>query len=178
MPKLKLSTQIVTVPLRNGQWNVDKLVYEVGWMEGTAFPGQSGNAAISGHVSLIKFGNGPFRWLEKLAANDEIIVQQGDVRYSFHVDSLRIVLPDDVSVLAQTAEPTLTLITCTGWDVFKADYTKRLIVTATLVSQRRDCLAGRWECLVGRFHTRRLYACNGWRLVHAGPGEEISGFRA
>ena len=65
-----------------GKWNVDKLVYEVGWLEGTAFPGQPGNAAISGHVSLLKFGNGPFRWLEKLAANDEIIVQQGDVRYS------------------------------------------------------------------------------------------------
>ena len=142
MPKLKLTAQIVAVPLRNGQWNVDKLVYEVGWLEGTGFPGQPGNAALSGHVSLIKFGNGPFRWLEKLVVNDEIIVQQGDARYSYRVSQTRSVLPDDVSVLAPTDEPTLTLITCTSWDVFKSTYTKRLVVTATLATERKISCAG------------------------------------
>ena len=137
VPKLKLSAQIVTVPMHNGSWNVDKLVYEVGWLEGTGFPGQPGNAAIAGHVSLIKFGNGPFRWLEKLVDNDEIILQQGNVRLSYRVSSTRSVLPDDVDVLAQTEQPTLTLITCTSWDVLKSTYTRRLVVTATLVGQSK-----------------------------------------
>ena len=57
--------------------------------------------------------------------------------YTYRVSQSKIVLPTDVSVLAQTESPTLTLITCTDWDFLRAEYSKRLIVTATLASQRR-----------------------------------------
>lgn len=134
--KLKLTARIVTVPVVNGQWDLTKLVYEVGLLAGTGFPGQPGNAALSGHVSLLRRGDGPFRWLEKLVLDDEIIVQQDNTRYIYRVSGTRVVLPSDVTVLASTETPTLTLITCTDWNVLKADYMKRLIVTATLVGQR------------------------------------------
>ena len=134
--KLNLTAPIVTVPVVNGEWDLTKLVYEVGLLAGTGFPGQPGNAALSGHVTLLRRGDGPFRWLEKLVQDDEIIVQQDNTRYVYRVSGTRVVLPSDVTVLASTETPTLTLITCTDWDFLKADYTKRLIVTATLVGQR------------------------------------------
>ncbi len=134
--KLNLTAKIVTVPVVKGQWDISKLVYEVGLLAGTGFPGQPGNAALSGHATLLRRGNGPFRWLEKLALDDEIIVQQDNTRYIYRVSGSKVVLPSDVTVLAPTETPTLTLITCTDWDFLKADYMKRLIVTATLVGQR------------------------------------------
>ena len=137
VPRLKLTAQIVTVPMTNGQWDVSKIIYDVGLLAGTGFPGQPGNAAISGHVSLKGRGDGPFRWLEKLVPDDEIIVQQEGVRYTYRVIRSSAVLPDDVSVLAPTDTPTLTLITCTDWDFLKAEYVRRLIVTATLANQRK-----------------------------------------
>jgi sortase A len=137
IPKLKVTARIVFVPLINGQWDVSPLIYDVGLLANTGFPGRIGNAAISGHVSLKGRGDGPFRWLEKLAPNDEIIVQQGDTRYSYRVRWLKVVPPTDVSVVAPTDDATLTLITCTDWDFLRAEYGKRLIVHATLVSQRK-----------------------------------------
>ncbi len=137
IPKLKVNAAIVTVPLINGLWDVSPLLYDVGLLVGTGWPGRAGNAAISGHVGLRGRGDGPFRWLERLVAGDEIFVDQGDTRYLYAVRDLRVVLPSDVSVVAPTEDATLTLITCTDWDFLKADYMKRLIVTATLTGKRR-----------------------------------------
>jgi len=136
IPKLKVSAPIVIVPLVNGQWDMSRILYEAALLAGTGFPGRPGNAAISGHVSLKGRGDGTFRWLEKLQPGDDIIVQQDTMRYIYRVDSSHVVLPTDVSVLAPTAEPSLTLITCTDWDFLKAEYTRRLIVKATLAGQR------------------------------------------
>jgi LPXTG-site transpeptidase (sortase) family protein len=137
IPKLKVNTQIVVVPLVNRQWDVSHILYEAGLLDGTGWPGRPGNAALSGHVSLKGRGDGPFRWLEKLAAGDDIIIDQGTMRYTYHVNNVKVVLPTDVSVLAPTENATLTLITCTDWDFLNAEYSKRMIVTATLVDQGR-----------------------------------------
>jgi LPXTG-site transpeptidase (sortase) family protein len=136
IPKLKVAAPIVAVPLVNGQWDVSKIIYEVGLLGSTGFPGRPGNAAISGHVSLRGRGDGPFRWLERLVPDDEIIVQQDTMRYTYRVQSSKVVPPTDVSVIAPTADATLTLITCTDWDFLRAEYSRRLIVTARLASQR------------------------------------------
>lgn len=136
IPKLKLDARIVGVPLVNGQWDVDKIVYDVGLLGGTGWPGERGNAAISGHVTLLGRGSGPFRWLERLAPGDEIIVQQGDVRFIYLVQENKVVEPTDVSVLAPTDEATLTLITCTDWNFLRAEYSRRLIIGARLAGWR------------------------------------------
>jgi LPXTG-site transpeptidase (sortase) family protein len=135
IPKLNLDTPIVLVKLANGEWNINKLVYEVGLLGSTGFPGWPGNAVITGHVSLIRYGNGPLRWLEKLAAGDDVFVQQGDHLYNYKVVSSRTVLPTDVSVVAPSEDTRITLITCTAWDYLKSDYTRRLVVTAVLDTQ-------------------------------------------
>lgn len=136
IPKLKVNAPIIVVPLVNGQWDMSRILYEAALLAGTGFPGRPGNAAISGHISLRGRGDGPFRWLEKLQPDDDIIVQQDNMRYIYRVSSSNVVLPTDVSVLAPTTEATLTLITCTDWDFLKAEYSRRLIVKATLAARR------------------------------------------
>jgi LPXTG-site transpeptidase (sortase) family protein len=136
IPKLNVTQPIVYVPLVNGQWNIDKIIYQIALLGGTGFPGRPGNAVLSAHVTLKLYGNGPFRWLEKLAPGDAIIVNQGNTRYFYRVQSSRTVAPTDVSVLAPTENATLTLITCIDWDYLKLEYMHRLVVTADLSSQQ------------------------------------------
>jgi sortase A len=78
----------------------------VGRIEGTARPGEPGNVGIAGHR------DGFFRGVRHLERGDAITLTtlEGVVRYE--VTDLRIVDPDDVEVLAPTAQNSLTLVTC------------------------------------------------------------------
>src|ERR1051326_6593073 len=77
-----------------------------GHIPGTALPGQPGNVGISGHRDTF------FRPLKDLKINDEIQFStlNGDFRYV--VESLTVVDPNNVGVLAPTSENQLTLVTC------------------------------------------------------------------
>lgn len=78
----------------------------VGHIPGTALPGQPGNVGISGHRDTF------FRPLKDLRIKDEIHFStlSGDFRYV--VESLVVVDPNNVGVLAPSAENLLTLVTC------------------------------------------------------------------
>ena len=78
----------------------------VGHIPGTALPGATGNAALAGHRDTF------FRGLRNIRKGDEVVVTTpaGDVHYV--VRSTRIVDPSEVSVLAATPGPVLTLVTC------------------------------------------------------------------
>jgi sortase A len=99
----------------------------VGRILGTAQVGAPGNLGIAGHR------DGFFRGLQNVAPGDvlELIRPQHSDRYT--VTQIRIVTPDDVSVLNQTAVPTLTLVTCFPF-YFVGHAPKRYIVTAVLGS--------------------------------------------
>ena len=77
-----------------------------GHIPGTALPGQPGNVGISGHRDTF------FRPLKDLKIKDEIQFStvNGDFRYV--VESLTVVDPNNVGVLAPTSENQLTLVTC------------------------------------------------------------------
>lgn len=100
IPRLLLSTVIVEgigkTTLRRG----------VGHIPGTALPGQRGNVGISGHRDTF------FRPLKDLRIKDEIQLStlNGDFRYV--VESLVVVDPKNVGVLASSSENMLTLVTC------------------------------------------------------------------
>ncbi len=98
----------------------------------TALIGARGNAVISGHVATLSEGN-VFRNLYQVNLGDEITVRdQLDQQHRFRVANVKLVTPDDVSVMQQTTEPTLTLITCGGtFDPQKREFSHRLIVVAT-----------------------------------------------
>jgi sortase A len=77
-----------------------------GHLTGTAQPGSEGNVVIAGHRDTF------FRPLKDIRAGDTIVVETPDGDFRYLVESTAIVSPTTVSVLAPTAERTLTLITC------------------------------------------------------------------
>jgi LPXTG-site transpeptidase (sortase) family protein len=100
----------------------------------TAAPGQIGNVAIFGHSSNDWWEPGDFKFvfvlLDKLAPGDQITMDYQSQRYTYEVTSSTVVEPTNVAVLNKTAEPTLTLITCTP----PGTSLRRLVVTAKQVS--------------------------------------------
>ena len=119
IPKINL-----VVPIFN---DTDDLTLNrgVGRILGTAQIGTSGNLGIAGHR------DGFFRGLQDIAPGDvlELVRPQHSDRYA--VSQIRIVTPEDTSVLNPTAVPTLTLVTCFPF-YFVGHAPKRYIVTAQL----------------------------------------------
>lgn len=84
---------------------------------GTALPGENGNAAFFGHSSNDWWEPGNYKFifvlLEKLAVGDTYEIHYNSKKYVYRVTETKVVEPNDLSVLNQTATPTSTLITCT-----------------------------------------------------------------
>jgi sortase A len=102
------------------------LRFGLGHIPGTALPGEPGNIGVAGHRDTF------FRGLAGIRKDDEITVKtlRGDYRYV--VDTIRIVNPDDVEVLNDIGEPTLTLVTC--YPFYRiGPAPRRFIVQASLV---------------------------------------------
>ena len=103
----------------------------------TAQVGGRGNAVISGHVVTISWGN-VFRDLYKLNFGDEVKVETDEGRFTYIVEDLKLVKPDNVSVMGPSNDPILTLITCGGeFDSRSRSFSDRLIVTSRLVDWER-----------------------------------------
>jgi sortase A len=72
-----------------------------------AVPGERGNLVLAGHRTSW------FRPLQNVVQGDEIDLQwAGPHSQSYVVDDVRIVDPEDLTILAPTTEDALTLITC------------------------------------------------------------------
>ena len=95
-----------------------------GHVPGTAPLDGSGNSAIAGHRDTV------FRALRKVRPGDEIEVRT-DRSYVYSVKSMRIVMPDDVTVLKPSDERMLTLVTCFPFS-YAGDAPQRYIVLAKL----------------------------------------------
>jgi sortase A len=75
----------------------------------TPMPGQPGNAAIAGHRTTY---GAPFFRLNELNKGDTIYVTTAQGAFEYHVRELRVVSPNEVSVLNPTPDNRLTLTTC------------------------------------------------------------------
>ncbi|HEY8490014.1 MAG TPA: class F sortase, partial [Dehalococcoidia bacterium] len=113
------------------QWQVP--AFAAGHGEGTANPGEAGNAVLMGHVQSVDAGE-VFRNLHQVAPGDEVVlVNERGERYVYRVVDVRTVTPGEVSIVAPTPDPTLTLVTCAGaWLPQRQDYSERLVVVAKL----------------------------------------------
>lgn len=107
---------------------VDTLRSGPGWISYTSFPGDPGNAVVSGHRTTY---GAPFNRLDELVPGDRIFFEFTDrppvtyvVSESFEVN------PDEVWVTDQTDGAMLTLTTCTPEGSAKF----RLVVRAVLES--------------------------------------------
>jgi len=117
IPRLGLSAMV-----REGD-DAKTLRRAVGHIPQTALPGEPGNAGLAGHRDTF------FRSLRDARRGDRIVVTTPDAVVHYTVRDTRIVEPTEVSVLAPTAEPTLTLVTCYPFNYVGAA-PKRFIVRA------------------------------------------------
>ena len=116
---------------KNGKWAWAVPLNEVGHYENTANPGEIGNIAMAGHISLPQtLESKVFKRLPELAFGDEVTVYNASgEEFRYVVVQTRIVLPTEISVLNPTPDETLTLMTCVpDWI-----YSHRLIITAKRV---------------------------------------------
>lgn len=86
-------------------------------LPGTALPGEKGNVFISGHSALsplFSFKTATFGKLTDLKKGDKIIIEAGRVKYTYSVQQLKVVDPNDVSVILppDERERYISLMTC------------------------------------------------------------------
>ena len=122
IPKIHLA-----VPLMNGTDDLT-LNHAVGRIAGTARPGERGNIGIAGHR------DGFFRGLKDIGTGDSIELKTVKGTEIYVVDEIRVVSPDDVSVLRPRAAQSLTLVTCYPF-YFIGSAPLRYIVMASLTHE-------------------------------------------
>jgi len=102
------------------------LAAAVGHVPGTALPGSKGNVALAGHRDTF------FRGLQDIRPGDRIQVVTLEGSFEYRVQDCHVVGPRDTSVLQDTPEPALTLITCYPFH-YVGPAPERFIVRATRI---------------------------------------------
>ena len=93
------------------------------------YPGQKGNAVIIGHRFLnLPPAKDTFFNLDKVKIGDEIVLKHDEGEWKYIVTEIKIVDENDISVVKDTDDYRLTLITCTP--LWTSE--KRLVVIAKL----------------------------------------------
>jgi len=127
---LRISKIGLEAPLLDGT-DALTLNHAVGRIAGTARPGESGNIGVAGHR------DGFFRGLKNIKTGDAIELRTLDGTDTYVVDEIRIVAPDDVSVLQPRQVPSLTLVTCYPF-YFIGKAPQRFIVMASLFGETKS----------------------------------------
>lgn len=117
----------------SGQMN-ESLLEGIVHYPGTAYPGQKGNAVLTGHSSTYFWDawsaySTIFARLSELKVGDQVQITYNQELFTYQITQIYEVSPEDVSVLQQGEGHTLTLITCTP----VGTQLKRLIVVGELV---------------------------------------------
>jgi LPXTG-site transpeptidase (sortase) family protein len=99
-----------------------------GRVMGTALPGEPGNAVITAHRDTF------FRHIYELNKGDSIMVQRNGETLRFEVTGKKIVEPDDLSVLKQSDDSRLTLITC--YPIYYIGPAPQRLVVSSKLSER------------------------------------------
>lgn len=103
--KLEIPTIALTTLVVDGV-DARTLSRAVGRIPSSSLPGGVGDVALAGHRDT------DFRDLGKLERGDPLILRTAYGEFRYEVESIRIVTPIRVDVLAPTDHPTLTLVTC------------------------------------------------------------------
>ncbi len=138
IPRLGVQVPIVGVPRTAGGWDLTWLWDNVGWLEGTAFPTWIGNTVLTAHNYLPTGLPGPLAHLYELRWGDKVVIHAYGQRYIYEVRVVRLVEPNDTSVLSHKEYDWVTLITCEGYDEATNTYHWRLVVQAVLVKVEPD----------------------------------------
>jgi sortase A len=107
--------------------DTDVLKYAVGHFTGTPMPGSKGNFCVAGHRSYMY--NQYFNRLDELVIGDKIIVTTMAGKFTYEIYEIKVVEPEEISVLDNTRGAEITLVTCTPIRIS----THRLIVKGKIV---------------------------------------------
>jgi len=121
VPRLHLSAMV-----REGV-EAKTLRHAVGHIPETPLPGQPGNVGVAGHRDTF------FRHLGNLKPGDQIAFSTSAGDFSYAVESLTVVAPEDVGVLASSQENVLTMVTCYPF-FYIGNAPKRFVVRARQIA--------------------------------------------
>ncbi|NPA05806.1 MAG: sortase [Chloroflexi bacterium] len=139
IPRLGLETAVWAAPRQGDSWDVAWLGQSLGWLQGTAWPGQVGNAVLTGHVWLTEGIPGPLAGLGTLRYDDAVLVTAWGITYEYRVRARFAVAPGAVTSVLTPPTPRyawLTLLTCDQYQPERQTYARRWVVQAVLVAQR------------------------------------------
>lgn len=118
IPERDIDLPITFSKIKNGYWELSETGASHG--EGSANPGERGNAVIFAHARQGLFYN-----LRDVEKDDTIYVFTKDKWYRYKVSEIKAVYPNQIETVAPADNEILTLFTCSGF--FDE---KRLIVKA------------------------------------------------
>lgn len=132
IPSLKVIASIISKPYSELTWDLANLGQDVAALVDIPNQTSENNIVFAGHVTVRNGSHGPFRYLWKLEPGEEIILYDDKMIYTYVVREQVLVYPEESSVLNDTSQPQLTLITCTTWNEETLSYLRRLVVFADL----------------------------------------------
>lgn len=119
IPAIDVNLPVYETAVSRGIWQISP--DGVSHLAASALPGKNGNIIMYGHNSRTRLGR-----LGEVSRGDRIVVTTEDGNDRLYlVEKTVVVRPDDLSVVGNTPDETLTIYTCTGF----AD-SKRLVVVA------------------------------------------------
>lgn len=130
VPTAGIHTAVVDVYLNGNSWDVSRLGFNAGHLQGTAPFGATGNLVLVGHVEMANGRPGVFASIKTMQVGEPLILSRGSLEKRYTVSQVRIVPPDDLSVLYPTTQDRLTLITCGDYDFLQNQYRERIVVIA------------------------------------------------
>ncbi len=135
IPAIGVDAPVQTVGrTEEGNMDVTRDQWSVGWYKHSSLPGRSGSAVLAGHLNTKLTPTAVFYDLNKLKPGDEVLVKEANgTMVKFRVKELKT-YPYDArpeEVFAADGESRLSLITCAGiWLPAKHSYSERLVVFA------------------------------------------------
>lgn len=130
VPTAGIRAPVVDVYLNGESWDVSRLGYNAGHLQGTVPFGSTGNLVLVGHVEMADGRPGVFAGINSMRVGEPLILSRGSLEKQYTVSQVRVVAPDDLSVLYPTTSDRLTLITCGDYDFLQNQYQERIVVIA------------------------------------------------
>ncbi len=134
VPAIDVQASILGIPQTDQSWDLTWLKGDLGYLQGSAFPGWQGNTALVGHLTLDDGAAGPFANLHALQIGDELTLHNwGDeVTYKVREIGYRVNAADEATFQHEDTD-WLTLITCQSYDSLAGAYRWRIVVRAERV---------------------------------------------
>lgn len=134
-----LDAKVEILETVNGQMQDPTTPDQAAWYKETAKLGGAGNTVLAGHLNYWGVPEGVFFAIDQLRAGDTIAITGNDgTVYTYVVDWVKQVdatAAPGADIVGETAQPSLTLMTCGGpWNAEVSEYTERTVVRAHLAS--------------------------------------------